>query len=151
MSLYPGSFLRPEGTKVEGEDVWDMMIRVASHPFAKEEWKKYVPLFVDGINTTISRLDQLLMAHGSVIAVPLKLAILQTNSQLRVEQQAYLLTPQLAQLAGNNDNLLVSRFQETLRTLSRLAHSADRERAPVEKTHNKPLKKRRARKNARAS
>jgi hypothetical protein len=139
MSLYPGNFLRQDNPVIEGEDVWDKMVRVASHPYTDQEWRKYVPLFTDGINTTVTRLDQLLMAHGDVISVALKLAVLQTNSQLRVEQQTYLLLPQLVQLFEERDTALVARFRETIRTLARLARLADIERASTEGAHNKRL------------
>ena len=139
MGLYPGNFAQDDSPAVAGEDIWDKMSRVAIHSYTEQEWRKYVPLFVDASNNAIACLDQLLMAHGSVVPVPLKLAVLQTNSLLRLEQQTYLLLPQLVHLLGAKDAAFLARFREAVRALASLARLADAERSAAEMAHNKRL------------
>ncbi len=133
MTLYPGHFHDSGYSSIEhGGDVWDMLSEVAEHHYSINEWKKYLPLFDDAIRVVVSGLDRLLSAHGDVVPVSVKLAIMRTNSQLDLERSVYLQLPHIISMFSNENRTFVERFKETIKPLSSLARMADNERKALE-------------------
>ena len=133
MALYPGQFRHTGYSSAEsGGDVWDMLTEVAIHRYSAEEWKKYLPLFDAAISNVIAQLDRLLTAHGSVIPVNIKLAVLRTNSQLEVNRSFYFMLPKIINTFGDEDTAFATQFKETIKKLSSLSRLADQERTAQE-------------------
>ncbi len=133
MTLYPGHFEDTGYSSAErGGDVWDALSECAVHRYSVDEWKKYVSLFDVAIKHVITQLNGILAAHGKVVPVSIKLAILRTNLQLEVERSVYLQLPQIISMFGDEDSAFAARFRETIRPLSSFARLADKERKALE-------------------
>ena len=129
MALYPGHFRDTNYSSGErGGDVWDMMSEEAKHLYSTDEWRRYIPLFDRSIKAVSNRLERLLMAHGGVIPVNIKLAIMRTCSQLEVERSVYLQLPQIVGLFEDKDLAFAMRFKEAIRALAHLSHEAEGKR-----------------------
>jgi len=129
MATYPGHFA--EGTFERTKDyfdVWDMMVDVASHKYTEVEWKRYLPLFSDGIGRTIDRLERTIMMFHNEISSSVRLAILRTNSQLRGEARVYQILPRLTEEGMHSDAMFAERFRSVLRVLGELSRLAGTER-----------------------
>jgi hypothetical protein len=126
--LYPGQFQDSGYNSLgKGGDVWDMITEVAVHQYTYDEWMKYLFLFDDIIKHVTGRLEAILMAHGEVIPIRIKLATMRTISQLDVQRSVYLQLPQLINLFGNKSDAFATQFKETVRSLSSLSRLADKE------------------------
>ncbi len=133
MALYPGHFRDIDYSSAGRlEDVWDMLATVAVHRYSVDEWKKYLSLFDGAINNVFKRLDGILAAHGNVVPVVVKLAVLRTSSQLLAERSFYLALPQIISMLGDKNSAFAMRFTGVIRPLSSLARSADKEREALE-------------------
>ena len=133
MALYPGHFRDIDYSSAGRlEDVWDMLSTVAVHRYSVDEWKKYLSLFDGAINNVFKRLDGILAAHGNVVPVVVKLAVLRTSSQLLAERSFYLALPQIISMLGDKNSAFAMRFTGVIRPLSSLARSADKEREALE-------------------
>ncbi len=133
MTLYPGHF-RDTGysSSERGGDVWDMLLECAMYRYSVDEWNKYVSLFDRAINRVIAQLNSLLAAHGDVVPVSIKVAILRTNSQLETQRSVYLQLPQIISILGDEDSAFAAQFTGTIRPLSSLARLVDKERKALE-------------------
>ncbi|MCH8148028.1 MAG: hypothetical protein IH987_08555 [Planctomycetes bacterium] len=136
MAEYPGHFRNTEYSSAERSgDVWDMLSEFAHHKYSVEQWKKYHSLFDVGITNVAQQLEGLLPAHGDVVPVTVKLAVLRTTSQLMGERRSYQQLPQIIEISpGGDDSLFAERFKAVIRSLSSLARTADQQRntlAPV--------------------
>lgn len=133
MTLYPGHFQNTGYSSAErGGDVWDMLSEFPVHRYSVDEWQKYVSLFDDAIMAVIARLNGILTAHGNVVPVSLKLAIMRSNSKLEVERSVYLQLPQIINRFSDEDSTFAMRFTETIKPLSSLARFRDKERRRLE-------------------
>ena len=133
MRLYPCHFSGVNYSSGDRRgDVWDMLSECATHRYSDDEWKKYIPLFDGAINGVVARLNSILFAHGDVVPVLIKLAILRTNSQLGMERSVYPQLPQIISMVGGEDSLFAARFKATIKPLSSLARLADKERRALE-------------------
>ncbi len=133
MTLYLGHFRDTGYSSAErGGDVWDMLSEFAVHRYSLDEWKKYVSLFDGTINGVIAQLNRILAAHGNVVPVSIKLAILRTSSQLEVERSIYLQLPQIISMFDDEDGAFAARFTGTISPLSSLARLADKARKALE-------------------
>jgi hypothetical protein len=133
VTLYPGHFRGSGYDSAEHDgDVWDLLSEVAEHRYSINEWRKYLPLFDDAIQSVASRLDSLLSAHGEVVPVSIKLAVLRTSSQLDVERSVYRQLPHTISMFGDENRAFTARFKETIKPLSSLARIADNERKALE-------------------
>ncbi|MCH8149149.1 MAG: HNH endonuclease [Planctomycetes bacterium] len=128
IALYPGHFRDNEYSSAKRHgDIWDMLSEFGSHRYSVDQWKKYVSLFDDAINGVIAQLNGILAAHGNVVPISIKIAILRTNSQLEAERSVYLQLPQIISMIGGEDSLFAGRFTQTTRPLSSLARLAAEE------------------------
>lgn len=131
MRLYPGHFHGLNYSSADrGGDVWDMLSECATHQYSIDEWKKYVPLFDGAIKCVVARLNGILVAHGDVVPVAIKLAALRDNSQLESEGYVYLQLPGLVRWVDDSakNTMFAARFQGAIVRLSSIARLADQER-----------------------
>ena len=128
MAQYPGHFR--EGTfdrTRDYEDIWEMFLDVARHPYSQDSWREYLALFTDGIREVVEALERIVMMYGGELPPAMKLTILQANSQLQVESGVYKILPKLiAELDPDGaDDMFLERFRSTLRVLANVARLAD--------------------------
>ena len=133
MCLHPEPFRFTGPSSAEpGRDIWDMMAEIAEHRYSHNEWKKYHSLFDAAITTVTERLQDLVVAHGDVVPVPIKLAVLRTTSQLVFERSVYLQIPQLIIISpGGEDSTFHGRFLAVTKILAALARAVDQQRSEL--------------------
>lgn len=124
MALYPGGFMDVDGKRFI--DVWDMMMEVASHPYSEQEWKRYLPLFVDGINRLLNKFDRALTLYPEILPVPFKTMLIRARRRLETEQGAYLSWPSLLKKISISEGFFKQQFTEATQVVRDVAREADR-------------------------
>lgn len=111
-------------------DVWEMLQEEFFVPYSEQNWRKFRPLFVEVINGIISALEKHIIMYNEYVPIPLKLAILKSVSQLRVEASAYnaLQLNAIIQRTESPDSMFIERFKSTLLILGQLSRLAERVR-----------------------
>ena len=128
MARYPGQFREGTFSRTHDyKDVWEILLDVMKHTYSQNSWRENLALFTDGIRDVVESLERIVMMHGEDLSSAMKLTILQANSQLRVESDAYRILPQLIGKSGveDSDGLFLERFKSTLRVLADLSRLAD--------------------------
>jgi hypothetical protein len=128
MTKYPGQFREGTFPRTRSyEDVWEMLLDVAHHPYSQESWRGYLNLFTGAMTELTDRFERIVMMHGGELPAAMKLAILEANSQLRVESGVYQALPQLIDSLGlhNPDDFFLDRFHSTIRILTKVSRLAD--------------------------
>jgi hypothetical protein len=121
-SHYPEHSVRAKGEK--NLDVWEGM-RKQNHPYTDENWVRYRPLFVDVINRVNSKLVEILSIFSTSIDDEFKADLYSTIEQLKVEQRAYLLIPELLLLVpSTKEQMLNSRFEGVIDCLAEIDRKA---------------------------
>ena len=133
MMLYPGSFRDVKGDAFV--DVWDMMMEMGQHRFSDAEWKRYLPLFVDGIRRLFADFDRTLTLYPGVLPIEFKTMLVRTRRRLDTTQRVYTYLPSLvSQIASETmraDLLFKQQFTEAIQAIRDISREADRLREEI--------------------
>jgi len=129
LALCPGHLLE----EVEPEydfDIWGKLSDVPKPHYSIDEWKKYRPLFTDGITRIISDLNEVLTVHGAVVPTSIKLAIMRIKFPLQFVQKQYAC---FGEPAGQiNDDSFNRPFHGSLHVLANFSRLVETERKALE-------------------
>lgn len=110
---YPGHFLN---TGYAGS-IWDMMVERAVHRYDVDEWRRYKPLFDEGLLEVSRGIEQILSTYGDAVPSKVKLAALRTTQALGIERTGYLTLPSITSHIPDIDQFFAMRFAEVIRLL----------------------------------
>ncbi len=133
MMLYPGSFRDVQGAGYV--DVWDMLIAVGDHKYSEVEWKRYFPLFSNGIRQLFRDFDRTLALYPEILPIPFKTMVVRARRRLDTAQRVYGYLPSLlAQLPHETFSpnfMFKQQFSEAILAIRDIAREAERLRGLV--------------------
>jgi hypothetical protein len=121
----------PHGKPGEFTDVWDLMAELWIPKYTEDTYRRFVPLFIQGLREVQGRFDRLIQVFPDVLPPDFRSLLVRAHRQLEVEQSAYAHLPELVVgvIAADRVGLLFHvRFVEVIRVLRDVSRDADRRR-----------------------
>ena len=122
----------PDAKPGEFTDVWDLMAELWIPKYAEHRYRRFLPLFIEGVRDVQDRFDRLSQLFPDVLPPDFRSLLIRAHRRLEVEQTVY---AQLPELAGGGvigadqvRSLFYGRFVEVIRVLRDVSREANRRR-----------------------
>jgi hypothetical protein len=112
-------------------DVWDAMVELWVPKYSEVNYKRFLPLFVEGTREIQYRFDRLVQLFPDVLPYDFRSNLVRAHRQLQAESSAYVaLDTQLKGVipAKSVPNFFYGRFAEIIRVLRDISRDADKRR-----------------------
>ena len=122
----------PEGKPGEFTDVWDVMAELWIPKYADETYRRFLPLFIEGLREVQGCFDRLVQLFPDVLPPDFRSLLVRAHRQLEVERSVYAQLPALvvgSVITTDQVGLFFyGRFMEVIRVLRDVSRDADRRR-----------------------
>jgi hypothetical protein len=113
-------------------DVWDAMAELWIPKYAEDAYRRFLPLFIEGLREVQGRFDRLIQLFPDVLPPDFRSLLVRAHRQLEGERSVYALLPALAGggiiTADQLEGFFHVRFREVVRVLRDVSRDADRRR-----------------------
>jgi len=122
----------PGGKPGEFTDVWDLMAELWIPNYAEDTYRRFLPLFTEGLRELQSRFDRLIQLFPDVLPPDFRSLLVRSHRQLDVQRSVYAQLPALVSggaIPTDRVGLFFYwRFVEVVHVLRDVARDADRRR-----------------------
>ncbi len=113
-------------------DVWDVMAELWIPKYAEDTYRRFLPLFIEGLREVQGRFDRLIQLFPDVLPPDFRSLLVRAHRQLEVERSVYAQLPALVGggviAADQVEAFFYGRFVEVVRVLRDVSRDADRRR-----------------------